>query len=182
MNIKTYYFSYGGTLKKIFSKILMFILHVFYSVPFLLLFLSIFGDINVLLKNTVSLDILNVARKVEVIVSVLILCVFIIQPLFPQKVQIYNNSISIYRHTFSFWGFNDTVLISDIENVYISKNHDMGLKSFPVGIIDWDNLVIIESSTRRLIYRIPVENSDDFIKEVTERVNIYRKENSLEEI
>ena len=47
------------------------------------------------------------------------------------------------------------------------------LKPIPVGVIDWDNMVIIKiNNSLGTKYYMPVKNSDDFIKEVNKLRNI----------
>lgn len=54
-------------------------------------------------------------------------------------------------------------------------------KKYAVRAFDWDCAVqIIDNRNKE--YIIPIENPDDFIDDVTKRVNEYRRKNGLEEI
>lgn len=81
--------------------------------------------------------------------------------------------------------FNDCVLFSEIEScdLYIDERIKWppDTKKYAVRFFDWDCAVqIIDNKNNE--YIIPVENAEDFIDDVTERVNKYRRENGLEEI
>lgn len=70
-------------------------------------------------------------------------------------------------------GFNDTILINQIDEIYRPKTKKKYLKPIPVGVIDWDNMVIIKiNNSLGTEYYMPVKNSDDFIKEVNKLRNI----------
>ena len=73
----------------------------------------------------------------------------VIGDLVPQIV-ILRKIVKVYRHCLFlnpfmiFRGFNDTILISQIKDVYRPKNKDKFLKPIPVNVIDWNNMLIIE--------------------------------------
>lgn len=52
----------------------------------------------------------------------------------------------------------------------------MAFKPIPVGVVDWNNMVYIETHVCR--YYVPVENSDEFIKQIQSLM----KMNTLDEI
>lgn len=174
MDIQTYKFSYGGTFKKILSKFLMSFANFFIIPIILLTLLFIFSNINHYLKSyTFTADILNIIKWIEIILSSIILGFLVIQPYLPQKVEIHNNIIKVYRHCLINFhrGFNDTILIDKIAEIRIEEKQNLGNlpRIMPVAVIDWDNLVRIEMETGILLYYIPVENSNEFIAEVNKR-------------
>lgn len=73
-------------------------------------------------------------------------------------------------------GFNDTILISEIKDVYRPSSKDKYLQPIPVNVIDWNNMIIIKlNNSLETIYYIPVENSDDFIEELNKRIKLSKK-------
>lgn len=169
-----YYFSYGNNIKKFISKFISLIYNFFIGIFILFLFSLIVAKVNLLLKDLVSDSILNIVNRVEVYLGVLFIIVFIIPSFLPQKVEIKEKTINIYRHclflsVFMFSrGFNDTILISQIRKIYIAESRDKFFKPIPVNVIDWENMVIIETETK--IYYAPVKNSEGFIEEVNKRI------------
>ena len=152
---------------------------------FLLVFYSISGNLNLKLKNLdINVVLLDVIKIIELIVGVLSLALTIVQALLPQKVELFEKTINVYRHTVSIFGFNDTILIKNIERVYLSENKNYNLvKSIPVGVVDWDNLVVIKMQTgRRLFYCVPIENSEEFIEEVNKRRMKLQEKDNIDEL
>lgn len=187
MNIKTYNFSYGSVFKKFISKTVSFLYNTLVGVFVLLIFAFIFSGINYRLKGFIDENYLDIIRRIEVYSFVIAyIGVFIFPSFLKQKVDVSDNMIKIQRNClfFSvfmiFRGFNDIILISKITDIHRPIKKDAYMQPIPVGIIDWDNLVIIE--TESSYYYAPVENSKLFITDVTERVNEYRRKNGLEEI
>ena len=171
---KTYKFSYGGTLKKVLSKLIMFITNFVVIIFSILIMFVIFYSLNNSLeKLAVNIDVLNVIKWVETALCVIIVAFFIIQPFLPQKVEIQGNIIKVYRHCLisPFRGFNDTILINNIKEICLEEDKNLIRISpiMPVAIIDWENLVKIEMETGKSLYYIPVENSNDFVEEVNKR-------------
>lgn len=186
MNIKTYKFSYGNTFKKILSKIIMFVGNLFNVILAFIAILYLIGEVNYRLeKYAFHTDIFYIIKWIEIILTILILGLIIIQPLLPQKVEVYENVIKVYRHCFSlinfYRGFNDTLSINKIEKIYISENKDMGMKPIPVGIMDWTNMVIIQMESG-LDYYMPVENSGEFIEEVNKRRMKLQEKDNIDEL
>lgn len=104
---------------------------------------------------------------------------FIIPSFFKQKIELTDKIVKVYRHCLFFYpfmilrGFNDTILINQIDEIYRPTTKEKYLKPIPVGVIDWDNMVIIKiNNSLGTEYYMPVKNSDDFIKEVNKLRNI----------
>lgn len=178
MNIKTYKFSYGGILKKIISKTVSLFYNTMVSGIVLLVYFFIVSEMNFRLKNLIDDSIISIFQTIEVYLGIVICSIFIVPSFFQQKVEISENIVKVYRHCLFlsvfmiFRGFNDTILISQIKEIYRPKNKDKFFEPIPVNIIDWDNMVIIKmNDSLGTIYYIPVENSDDFIVEVNKRIN-----------
>lgn len=178
MNIKTYKFSYGGTFKKYISKTVSLMYNLMVSGIILFIYASIISNLNYMLKNLISDNILNVFKIIELCLGIAILIFFVIPSFFKQKVEISENVIKVYRHCLFLSvfmisrGFNDTILISQIKEVYRPTSKDKFFEPIPVNIIDWDNMVIIKiNNSLGTEYYIPVENSDDFIAEVNKRMS-----------
>lgn len=141
--------------------------------------ISIFTNINYYIKNIIDDDILNLIKEIEIGICIVLPAFFIIPSFFKQKVELSDKIVKVYRHClfFSpfmiFRGFNDTILISQIDEIYRPTTKEKYLKPIPVGVIDWDNMVIIKiNNSLGTKYYMPVKNSDDFIKEINKLRNI----------
>lgn len=182
MNIKTYKFSYGSTLKKIISKTVWFLHNAFIGVFILIIFAYIISEMNYLLKDLISDNVMDICKRIEVYFAIVIYVAFLILAFLPQKVEVSNDMIKIYRHClfFSFFmisrGFNDTILFSQIEEVYRPVNKDKFFEPIPVNVIDWDNMVIIKTKSK--YYYVPVENSEDFIIAINSHLSHKAENNS----
>lgn len=183
MNKKIYKFSYGGNFKKFLSKFLSLIYNIFVGLFVLLILAFIVSEINYLLSNLINDSIINFCKRIEVYSGILVLGYFIVPSFFPQKVEMTDNIIKVKRHCLFlsvfmiFRGFNDTILISQIEKIYRPTNKDKFFEPIPVNVIDWDNMIIIETQLRD--YYIPVEHSNDFINEVNKRIQVHKGNDSL---
>ena len=173
MNIKIYKFSYGGALKKVISKTISLMYNAMIGGFILLIYISIIAEINYKLKYLIDDSVLIVFRVIAVCLGIIILLYFIIPSFFQQKVEISERIVNIYRHClfFSvfmiFRGFNDTILINQIEKVYKPTSKEKFFEPIPVNVIDWNNMVIIQTKSKS--YYAPVENSDEFIEEINKR-------------
>lgn len=176
MNIKTYKFSYGSTLKKFISKTISLIYNIFIGTIILLIFAFIVSEVNYLLRDLIDENIMNICKKIDVYLGAFIFGFITIPSFFPQKVKVGNGMIKIYRHCLFlsffmiFRGFNDTILFSQIEEICRPVNKDKFFEPIPVNVIDWDNMVIIKTKSK--YYYVPVENSDDFIAQITQRIDV----------
>lgn len=174
MRIKVYKFSYGGSFKKFISKTISLIYNAFVGAFILFMLAIIVSQVNYLLSNIINDDIINLCKRIEVYLGAAFFLAFIIQSFFPQKVEISNGMIKIYRHCLFLSifmisrGFNDTILFSQIEDIYRPENKDKFFEPIPVNVIDWDNMVIIKTKLRH--YYMPVENSDDFIEQIKKEI------------
>ena len=66
-----------------------------------------------------------------------------------------------------FRGLNDTILINKIADIYRPISKDKFFQPIPVNVIDWDNMIIIKiNNSTETEYYVPVENSEEFIKQV----------------
>ena len=174
MIIKKYKFSYGGIIKKFLSKTISLLYNTLVGCFVLIILALIVSEINYLLTDLLNDRVLDILRRVEVYSGIIILGIFIIPSFLPQKVEIRGGVIRVYRHCLFLSifmisrGFNDTILISRIEDIYIAKSKDTFLQPIPVGCIDWNNMVVIKTQLR--YYYILVENSEDFIEEVNKHI------------
>lgn len=176
MGEKIYKFSYGNRLKKFIS---MFIFSIYdFMIGCILLFIIslIVSKINYKLKFIISDNVMAIIKAIGIFVGIVLLCLFVIQAFLPQKVTVNDKMIKISRHCLFFSplmisrGFNDTILISQIKEIYRPKNKDVFMEPIPVNVVDWDNMVIVKiNNSMETLYYMPVENSDDFIAEVNER-------------
>lgn len=179
MNLKIYEFSYGSTLKKVISKFISLIYNITISIFVVFIVISIFTNINFYIKNIINDDTLNLIKIIEICICIVIPAFFIIPSFFKQKVELTDKIVKVYRHCLFFYpfmilrGFNDTILINQIDEIYRPTTKEKYLKPIPVGVIDWDNMVIIKiNNSLGTEYYMPVKNSDDFIKEVNKLRNI----------
>lgn len=151
---------------------------------FLLIYVFIVTRINSELELFISWEFLTVIKYVEAYTGTAILLIFIIMSFLPQKAVITAYEIKIYRHylflnpLLIFRGFNDAIQFNKIEKIHRPESKDKFLKPIPVNVIDWENMVLIETESRT--YYVPVENSDEFIEALTERVNDYSQKYSTE--
>lgn len=184
MIIKTFHFSYGSNFKKAISKIVSFIYNTMVCMFILFIYSLIIATINYKLKYQINDINLNIIKIFEICLGVAISIYILIPSFLPQKVVISEKIIKVYRHCLFlnpfmiFRGFNDTILISQIKDVYRPKNKDKFLKPIPVNVIDWNNMLIIEiDNSLNTEYYIPVENSNEFIDEVNKRIEMVNSEN-----
>ncbi len=105
----------------------------------------------------------------------------------PKKVIVNDLAVLVKRNSIYVLNdlFNDCVLYSQIKScdLYIDERIKFGWdgKKYAVRFFDWDCAVeIIDNKNRE--YIIPVEDCYEFIYEVTERANDYRRKNGLKEI
>lgn len=187
MGTKTYSFSYGSIIKKVLSKIISLIYNLFVGVLVLVILAFIISQINFNLKDLFSENVLGIIKKLEIYCGVIIFSIFIIPSFLPQKAEIREDVVKVYRHCLFlsifmiFRGFNDTILIRQIEEVYRPVKKDKFFEPIPVNVIDWDNMVIIKmNNSLGTEYYIPVQNSEDFIKEVNKRRCDYTKNSNTE--
>lgn len=173
MNSKIYEFSYGSTVKKVISKCISLIYNIMISGIVVFIFTLIFTNINYNIKNMIYDDILNLIIIIEIGICIVISASFIIPSFFKQKVELSDRIVKVYRHClfFSpfmiFRGFNDTILINQIDEIYRPISKDKFFEPIPVNVIDWDNMVIIKiNNSLGTKYYMPVKNSDNFIKEI----------------
>lgn len=177
MSSKTYEFSYGGNIKKFLSKTVSLIYNSIIGGIVLFVFMFLISEINYRLKFLVNDDTFHVFKIIEILLGIAILSVFIIPSFFQQKVEISEKMIKVYRHCLFFSifmirrGFNDTILISQIKEVYRPTCKDKFFQPIPVNVIDWDNMVIIKlNNSLETIYYIPVKDSENFITEVNRKI------------
>ncbi len=181
MDKKVYKFSYGNKFKKILSKFIMFIYNLYISVFILIAYAFIVSTINYELKYLLNDNSINVIKSVEIYAGTVWLFFFMIQAFLPQKVIIYDEKIKINRNCLFFnplmifRGFNDTIFINQIKEIYRPINKDKYLEPIPVNMIDWDNMVLIKkNNSLETIYYMPVEHSEKFIEEVSKRMEKIR--------
>lgn len=173
MNSKIYKFSYGNNLKKALS-VLGFIIYNFIVGIFILFFIGLLiSQINYKLECFINTNTMSIIKSFEIYASIIFLVLFVFQALLPQKVIIDNEMIKIKRHClfFSplmiFRGLNDTILINKIADIYRPISKDKFFQPIPVNAIDWDNMIIIKiNNSTETEYYVPVENSEEFIKQV----------------
>lgn len=176
MEKKIYKFSYGNRFKKFISILVSFIYDFMISCALLFFVSLIISKINYELKFIINDNIMNIVTSMEIYAGFIFLCFFIIQAFLPQKVIINKQTIKVKRHClfFSplmiFRGFNDTILISQIKEIYRPTSKEKFFEPIPVNVIDWNNMVIIKiNNSLETLYYMPIENSNDFIAEVNER-------------
>lgn len=169
--MKTYKFSYGSKLKKFISKFIIVISNLFLFSIFLLLFLYIFTSVNYKLKTiNINDEIILIIKWIEIVMCLFVFLLLVFQSFLPQKVEVYSTSIKVYRRSCSGFlrGFSDTILIDNIEKICIEDNRKLSHlpKIMPAFIVDWENLVRIETTTGHLIYYVQIENANDFIAHI----------------
>lgn len=176
--MKEYKIAYGNWFKRFFSYSISAIFNLmffeFIAVIFCVLVIFITQELRVFVIFLIILLILSAIvsftlsfRAKKVIINDL-------------AILVKRNSIFVLTDR-----FNDCVLFSEIEScdLYIDERIKWppDMKKYAVRFFDWDCAVqIIDNKNNE--YIIPVENAEDFIDDVTERVNKYRRENGLEEI
>lgn len=103
----------------------------------------------------------------------LIFLFFVLLTFREQKTVVCDDSVKIYRHClffnvfYVFRGFNDYIPIDDIKDVYIARSKDVFREPILVGVVDWKNMVVIETDSK--CYYAPVENSCEFINEINKK-------------
>lgn len=173
MNTNVYKFSYGGSVRKILSKFISLMYNFLLGIFTLIIFAFIMSEINYIFKDFLSDMILDVLKQIEVYLGIVVLVLFIISTFLPQKVEVRAGTIKIHRHCLFlsvfmiFRGFNDTIPIRSIKEIYIARSKDKFFEPIPVNVIDWENMVIIETESR--YYYAPVHNAEKFINDVNQR-------------
>lgn len=177
MNEKIYKFSYGNKVKEFISISVFALYNLMWGCILLLVLWMLLSKINYDLKAFINDDVLTVVKMIEVYASAVSLFVFVIQAFLPQSVKVDKQIIRINRHClfidvfFIFRGFNDTILINQIKQIYRPIDRDKFHQPIPVNAIDWNNMVIIElDNSTETRYYVPVENSEEFIKDINTRV------------
>jgi hypothetical protein len=168
-----YYFTYGGTFKKILSKFISLLYNALVGCIVIFVLALILSEINYLIKDILSDNVMNILKRIEIYLSSIVLVAFIIPSFLPQKVEIKCNTVKIHRHCLFLSvfmisrGFNDTIPINSIENIYIAKSKDKFFEPIPVNFVDWNNMVVIEAKNKH--YYAPIENSDEFIEKINKQ-------------
>lgn len=188
MKTKIYEFSYGSTLKKVISKSISLMYNMMINGIILFIYVLLITAVNDRLKHLIGHDILELFRIIEIGLAIVISSVFFIPPFFKQKVEISEKIVKIRRHCLFFSplmiyrGFNDTILISQIDEIYRPTSKDKLFEPIPVNVVDWDNMVIIKlNNSLGTTYYMPVKNSDDFINEMHKRRIAVQVNNSIKD-
>lgn len=173
--MKEYKIAYGNWFKKFSSY--------FINAVFNLMFFEFIVVIFCVLVLLITQE-LRVFVIFSIILFILSAIISLILSFKSKKVFINDLAILVKRNSIFVLtdGFNDCILFSEIEScdLYIDERIKWppDVKKYAVRFFDWDCAVqIIDNKNKE--YIIPIENADDFIEEVTERVNEYRRKNGL---
>lgn len=176
--MKEYKIAYGNS----FKKFLSYLINAIFNFMFISL-LAVILDVIVLYFAQPStfyiiftIIIFSISTATAFILSVK-----------PKKVIVTDLAVLVKRNSIYVLNdlFSDCVLYSQIKScdMYYDERIKFGWdgKKYAVRAFDWDCAVqIIDNRNKE--YIIPIENPDDFIDDVTKRVNEYRRKNGLEEI
>lgn len=185
-NIKIYEFDFGNPFKKFISYFMYCFVNaniVFY------LSLGMMG-ISASLKNNIDNLLLNriLAGIILTIIIAVIVFLFILTCrhkrviLTDYAIDIQRNSLPSLYHLNR--GFNDYILYSDIDycefNELYAQRKYRGIKDMVLPFVVFNNYSVVKIKDKYGgFYQIPIENAEDFIREVNERVDIaIQKKNS----
>lgn len=186
---RKYYFDYGNILKKIFCYLIQFMVNL--SISLILSFIC-FRLMSSVSANIDSETVIYIVNTMICTMFGIAVFFFICFTFFPRRITISESYIKITKNAINTlnvksW-FSEVVLFSSIVicesfNKKRTYKRDMFMRqqTYPCTFCNWNSLVKITDKYGNQYY-VPVKNSDDFIKEVKERVNIYRREQGLEEI
>ncbi len=185
-NIKIYEFDFGNSFKKFISYFMYCFVNaniVFY------LSLGMMG-ISASLKNNIDNLLLNrvLAGIILTIIIAIIVFLFILTCR-RRRVILTDYGIDIQRNSFpSIYhitrGFNDYILYSDIDycklNELYAQRKYRGIKDMVLPFVVFNNYSVVKIKDKYGgFYQIPIENAEDFVREVNERVDIaIQKKNS----
>ncbi|MCM1285357.1 MAG: hypothetical protein NC213_09310 [Acetobacter sp.] len=186
---KKYYYDYGNILKKIFCYLIQFMINLFVMLALSFICFILMTSISTRIDSEIVTRILNTIICAVLIISALF---FICFTFFPRNVTISRSYVKITKNAINTlrgksW-FSDIISFTSIVDCELfdkerTYRRDMFMRqnTYPFTFCNWNSIVKITDKYGNRYY-FPVKNADDFIKEVTERVNIYRKEHGLEEI
>ncbi|MBQ8981510.1 MAG: hypothetical protein IJ077_07870 [Eubacterium sp.] len=172
MDYKIYKFSYKSKANQVFSKVIMALLHLLAAAIADVALLGIFYRISLLLQQT-SVTVGKVALITGILICAAIVISFVITPLLPQYASI-GDSIVIVKSGCLLVGITMlfrstyTISINNIETVEIISKDRCWRRALPVISCNWDDMVVIK--TQRRNYYIPVENSNEFIRELKSKL------------
>lgn len=184
---KVYKFSYGGTFRKILCKII----HFFYCAcvgMLILYFLAfLFSELNYSVKDIFSEKVINVMTAIEIYFSLVVFIASLIPSFIPQKVIINDYEVKIRRNMimlsiYLLRGFNDNIMLCEIESVSKANLKLYDLRFTPLPSATFVLKDIVKIKTENKYYYVSVENSDEFVEELINRVNDYKRKHNMEEI
>lgn len=175
---KIYKFSYGNFLNFLFSQIMYFI---FNASAFLIVAVPIgyiYGELEYQLgENSILFKIITILMMSILVLYTLMLCIYFF---LPKRVILKSDIIKIKRYMWNlgyiFRGFNDKLLIKNIVDCKMHDGYRYHLyrcAPYAVFFFNWDDLVDIKTKNNKH-YLVPVENSEEFIKEVNARIRIIK--------
>lgn len=176
----SYKFSYGSNLNfLIYSFILLFknvlMLLLDFAAEFYLYGLAVYYSEN----NLELVKLIAVLFYISIVYS----CVLFLLTLFLSKrVIIKQNVIKIKRYTLNLFyltrGFNDRIVIKDIvecKKYCCEKSFLNSSGPYAVYPLCWEDLVEITTDKRK--YLVPVKNAEEFVDEVNKRVETLNNKN-----
>lgn len=170
MNKKTYYFSYGNVINFLFTFIVDFICMLGLILFVFFISLIFFSQMqNYLIQNT-SLQ--KVLLQSSIALPSVVSLYLLINVFIPKKVILSPEFVKIRRHNITEWsllhGLNDKIFIDNIVacKIYDGDRPILDRRNKPYVVVrfNWDDLVEVTTDKRK--YLIPVKNSADFVEEV----------------
>lgn len=137
----------------------------------------LYGELeNCFRENYRLMKIITILMAIFIFLFALILCIYFF---LPKKVIMNNSFIIIKRYMLNFGyvlrGFNDEIFIKEIveckkydgERYYLDRSGP-----YAVFFFDWNSLVELRTIDNKC-FLVPLQNSEEFIKEVNRRINSF---------
>lgn len=172
-----YKFSYGSISNYLLSQYIIMSINFFISLWFIVLNYRLYNLFTGMFNEMPTL--LLVTKKCFFVLGLLFFICLVVTFVIPKRVILTDDFIYVKRHFWNlalfFRGVNDKI---SLNNVIECKKYD-GKRPrwnrqgpYAVFFFDWDDLVEITVSDDKddKTYLVPIQNSEDFIKRVNERI------------
>ena len=176
----SYKFSYGRKLNYLIYGFILFVKNMAMMLLYCAVIFYLCGIATYYSGNNQELTKLISAVYVISIVNICVL--FLLTIFLPKRVIIKQNVIRIKRYTLNLFyltrGFNDRIVIKDIVECkkYCCEKSFLNLSGpYAVYPLCWEDLVEITTDKRK--YLIPVKNAEEFVDEVNKRVKTLNNKN-----
>lgn len=176
----SYKFSYGRKLNYLIYGFILFVKNMAMMLLYCAVIFYLCGIATYYSGN--NQDLTKLISTVYVISIVYICVLFLLTIFLPKRVIIKQNVIRIKRYTLNLFyltrGFNDRIVIKDIvecKKYYCEKSFLNSSGPYAVYPLCWEDLVEITTDKRK--YLIPVKNAEEFVDEVNKRVKTLNNKN-----